>query len=139
MNDLIDTCVISEMIKPFPEVSVLSWWDSCIKSQIYISSLSIGELHFGISRLLNGKKKDDLLAWFKQIVIIFSGRLLPITDKTSIIWAEMRTKAERKGVQLPVIDGLLAATAKEHDLIFVTRNIRDVDITEVVIYNPWDK
>jgi predicted nucleic acid-binding protein len=50
----------------------------------------------------------------------------------------MKTQAERKGVQLPVIDGLLAATAKEHGLIFVTRNVKDVAITGISIFNPWD-
>ena len=67
---------------------------------------------------------------------VISGRI-PITDKTSIIWAEMRTKAESTGTQLPVIDGLLAATAKENELIFVTRNTKDFAITGIIIHNPW--
>ena len=77
------------------------------------------------------------MVWFNDIIVIFSGRILPIVDKTSIIWAEMKNSAERKGIQLPVIDALLAATAKEHGLTFVTRNTKDVDITGVAIYNPW--
>lgn len=137
MNYLIDTCVISEMIKPQPEVLVLSWWDSCVKNQIFISSLSIGELYFGITRLPDGKRKNDLLPWFNQIIMAFSDRILPFSEKTGIIWAELKIFAQRKGVQLPVIDGLLAATAKEHDLTFVTRNTRDVDITGIMIHNPW--
>lgn len=139
MRYLVDTCVISEMIKPQPQSSVLSWWDNCVTSQMYISALTIGELHFGITRLPDGKKKDELLAYFKQITSALSGSILPITDKISIIWAEMKAQAGRKGVQLPVIDGLLAATAKEHGLIFVTRNTKDVAITGVSIFNPWDQ
>ena len=139
MNYLIDTCVISEMTRLYPESSVVSWWDSCVKSQIYISCLSIGEIHYGLSRLPDGKKKDDLLTWYKEILATFSNRILPITDKTGIIWAEMRAQAKNKGFELPVIDGLIAATAKEHDLILVTRNTKDFEITNVIFSNPWVK
>jgi toxin FitB len=137
MKYLIDTCVISELRRPSPAASVLSWFDTCDESKIFISSLSIGELHHGISRLPDGKRKNDLLTWFNQITEAFSGRILPITDKTSIIWADMRTKAESNGTQLPVIDGLLAATAQENELIFVTRNTKDFAITGVIMHNPW--
>lgn len=137
MKYLIDTCVISELRRPSPAASVLSWFDNCDESKIFISSLCIGELHHGISRLPDGKRKNDLLTWFNQIKEAFSDRILPITDKTSIIWADMRTKAESNGTPLPVIDGLLAATAQENELIFVTRNTKDFAITGIIMHNPW--
>jgi toxin FitB len=137
MKYLIDTCVISELRKPYPTASVLDWWRNCDESHIYISSLSIGELHYGISRLPEGKKKLDLLTWFTQIVEAFCGRILPFNDKTCIIWADMKANAANNGIQLPVIDGLIAATAQENDLILVTRNTKGFAITGIIIHNPW--
>jgi predicted nucleic acid-binding protein len=71
MRYLIDTCIISEMIKPHPQASVLSWWDNCVSCQIYISSLTIGELRFGITRLPDGKKKVELLAIINKLFRLF--------------------------------------------------------------------
>lgn len=139
MKYLIDTCVISEFRKPAPQESVLNWFNACDERQIYISSLSIGEIHYGISRLPDGRKKNDLLIWFEQVIANFTGRILPITDTTCIIWADMRTKAENNGVQLAVIDGLLAATAQEYSLNLVTRNVKDFNATGIHIFNPWLK
>jgi predicted nucleic acid-binding protein len=137
MKYLIDTCIISEFRKPIPEESVLKWFNACDENQIFISSLSIGEIHYGISRLPDGRKKNDLFMWFDQVITTFSGRIIPITDTTCTIWANMRAKAENNGVQLSVIDGLLAATAQEYSLIFVTRNVKDFVITGIQILNPW--
>lgn len=137
MKYLIDTCVISEFRKPLPQESVLTWFNTCDEKQIFISSLSIGEIYYGISRLPDGKKKNDLLIWFDQVIAIFKGRILPITDTTCIIWAGMRTKVVNNGVQLAVIDGLLAATAQEYSLNFVTRNVKDFNATGIQIFNPW--
>ena len=72
MNYLIDTCVISELRRPAPQKSVLEWFQTCKGENIYISSLSMGELYYGVSILPNGKKKDDLLVWFDQLADAFS-------------------------------------------------------------------
>lgn len=139
MNYLIDTCVISELRKPVPDESVLTWFQGCDAEKLYISSLSIGELHYGISLLPDGKKRNDVVIWFNQVVEAFSGRVLAITDVVSIIWGNMRARARKKGLLLPVIDGLLAATAEAHQLVLVTRNIKDMGITNALLHNPWGK
>lgn len=139
MNYLIDTCVVSELRKPVPDESVLTWFQSCDAEKLYISSLSIGELHYGISLLPDGKKKNDVMIWFNQVIDVFSGRILSITDVVSIIWGNMRAQARKKGLVLPVIDGLLAATAEAHHLVLVTRNIKDMEITGALFYDPWER
>lgn len=85
MSYLLDTCVISELRKPAPQDTVLSWFDSCGEEDMYISSLSIGELHYGISVLPEGKRKSDLLVWFGQVCDAFADRILPITTAICII------------------------------------------------------
>ncbi|HHV62526.1 MAG TPA: type II toxin-antitoxin system VapC family toxin [Firmicutes bacterium] len=129
--------MISELRKQAPQKSVLSWFDSCKEEQLYTSSLCIGELHYGISILPDGRKRNDLLVWFDEVCEAFSNKILPITATICIIWGHMRARARRDGKTLPVIDGLLAATAQVHDMILVTRNTADVEITGVRVLNPW--
>ena len=138
MGYLIDTCLISELRRPVPSESVKNWFQTCEENQLFISVLTIGEIKYGMQRLQSGKKKDDLEEWFNQVIDSYSNRILPITQHICITWAIMRSTAENKGLQLSVIDGLLAATAKEHNLILVTRNIKDFKPTNIHIINPWN-
>ena len=137
MSYLIDTCVVSELRKPIPQDSVLTWFQACDEKDIYISSLSLGELRYGISILPGGKRRNDLQIWFNELVEAFSGRILPVTEGISIICGNMRAKARKSGLSLPVIDGLIAATAEAHQMILVTRNTDDVGTTGIPILNPW--
>lgn len=139
MGFLIDTCLISELRRPIPSESVKTWFQKCEENTIFISTLSIGEIKYGIQRLPDGSKKDDLQVWFNQVIDSFSYRILPITKQICITWAIMKAAAESNGFQLPVIDGLLAATAKEENLIFVTRNTKDFKPTNINMINPWDE
>ena len=138
MGYLIDTCLISELRRSVPSESVKTWFQTCEETQLFISVLTIGEIKYGIQRLANGKKKEELQKWFNQVIDSFSNRVLPITQHICITWAIMRSTAENNGLQLSVIDGLLAATAKENNLILVTRNIKDFEPTNINIVNPWN-
>jgi len=139
MSYLIDTCVVSELRKPIPQDSVLAWFQACDEKEIYISALSLGELRFGISILPGGKKRNDLLVWFNELIEAFSGMILPVTEGISIIWGNMRARAKKNGLTLPVVDGLIAATAEAHQMILVTRNTDDVETTGISILNPWQQ
>ena len=139
MSYLIDTCVVSELRKPMPQESVLAWFQACDAAEIYISALSLGELRFGLSILPDGKRKNDLLVWFNELIEAFAGKILPVTEKIALIWGSMRAKAQRNGLTLPVIDGLLAATAEAHQMVLVTRNTDDVASTGIPVLNPWQQ
>lgn len=137
MSYLIDTCVLSELRKPAPRESVLAWFQACNEEDLFISSLSLGELYFGISILPEGKRKNDLLFWFNELVEAFMERIIPVTESTAIVWGNLRAKAQKGGCILPVIDGLLAATTDEHRMVLVTRNTDDVLATGIPFFNPW--
>ena len=137
MSYLIDTCVVSELRKPVPQASVLAWFQTCAEDDLFISSLSLGELQFGISVLPDGKKKNDLLLWFNELVEAFSERIVPVSSSVAMIWGNMRANAQKSGLTLPVIDGLLAATAGAHQLIFVTRNADHAAAAGISVLNPW--
>ena len=137
MRYLIDTCIISELRKPEPFPALMEWFRSCRPDNLFISSISIGELYYGISILANSKKKNSLLNWFNQVRAEFGDNILSVDHETVIIWADIRAKAKLYGRSLPVIDGLLAATTISNNLILVTRNTEDFQVDGLQILNPW--
>jgi predicted nucleic acid-binding protein len=137
MNFLLDTNVISEPRQKKSNASVLEWLDAQDESKLFLSVLTLGEIKKGIMRLESGKKKANLEKWLEQLRARFSRRILPISEKTFLVWGKMYGEFERKGVVRPAFDSLLEATALEHDMIFVTRNVKHFHDSQVTILNPW--
>lgn len=136
MAYLIDTNIISEIQKGNKaNNSVKEWFDSVDSEDLYLSVLVIAELQQGIERLRlrNSEQAKVLGQRLKNIEELFSHRILPITMDIANRWALNNVPDP-----LPVIDGLLAATAMVHDLTFVTRNVKDVERTKVKIINPFN-
>lgn len=138
MKYLIDTCVISELIKPNKNQNVLNWIQSTYEEQLFLSVLSIGEINKGISKLPVSKKKELLGLWVeKDLKKRFIGRILGINEVIASLWGNIQGEAERKGKKMPVVDSLIAATAIVYDMVVVTRNIKDLEISGCKILNPW--
>lgn len=138
MNYLMDTCLLSEVRKNTPNPSVIEWISQCDENAMYISALSIGELQYGISQLPESHKKNGLIMWFNDLTDSFDGRILPVSHTVSILWGNTRARLKKQGIQLPVIDGLIAATAEVHSMTLVTRNSKDFKNTSVQLFNPWE-
>jgi len=135
---LLDTCLISEMVKKEPNLAVVSWLDEQDEQTLFLSVLNLGELQKGISKLPDGAKKDGLQAWVTlDLVERFTGRIIDIDLNTALCWGRLQGEAERLGVKLPVMDSLIAAVAAAHGLIVVTRNVRDMERCGVKVCNPW--
>jgi predicted nucleic acid-binding protein len=120
-----------------PSKLVLEWLDAQDEAKLFLSVLTLGEIKKGITRLEPGKKKATLEKWLEQLRARFSRRILPITEKTFLVWGKMYDEFERKGVRRPAFDSVLEATALEHDVIFVTRNVKNFQQSQVTILNPW--
>lgn len=138
MSYLLDTNVVSESEQPTPNPSVLNWLAARDDSNIYLSALTVGEIRRGIEMLVSGSKKTRLRNWLDGIRTTFAGRILPITEDTFAVWGAMFASFERKGMKRPIFDSLLEATALEHDLILVTRNVKNFQDSSVTILNPWE-
>jgi len=138
MKFLLDTNVISEAKQKKPNEKVLEWLDAQDESKIYLSVLSVGEIRKGIARLESGKKKAELEEWLEKLRNRFARRLLPLSEKTFLVWGKMCGEFENKGIVRSALDSLLEATALEHDLIFVTRNVKNFQNSQVTILNPWE-
>jgi predicted nucleic acid-binding protein len=137
MSYLIDTCVISELTRPEPEPRVLQWFSKCPEEQLHISCLTLGELYFGIELLRNGRRKNDLMGWYNEFMESLKDSTVPIIDAICVRWGIERARLRRMGIQLPVIDGLIACSAIEHNYILVTRNVADYEKMDIRLLNPW--
>ena len=138
MSFLLDTCVVSELAKTSVDAKVRAWADSNSELEFYISALTLGELQKGAARLAEGAKKSLLLAWLHDDLIKrFADRVLPINQAVALRWGEMQAQLEKQGKLMPAIDGLIAATALQHQLTVVTRNTKDMEASGVALFNPW--
>lgn len=138
MRYLLDTCLLSELVKPVPEPSVTDWMSKRKASELFASALTFGELHRGVVRKALSKRRSELEEWLQALEASFENQLLSFTPETGRLWAKMCAQAEAKGRTLAVMDSLIAATALEHGLILVTRNVADFSSTGVTLLNPWE-
>lgn len=135
---LIDTNVISELVKRQPNKGVTAWISSVDEELLFLSVLTFGEIRKGIHLLPANARRSSLEAWLdRDLNLRFSGRILPVDTAIADRWGRISADAARKGQVLPVVDGLLAATALHHNLTVVTRNTSDIELTPVAALNPW--
>jgi predicted nucleic acid-binding protein len=135
---LLDTNVISELVRRKPEARVAAWVEAADEMLLHLSVLTVGEIRMGIVSLPNTSRRMALGAWLDgELAVRFTGRILSIDEGVADRWGRLTARAETGGRRLPVIDGLLAATALHHNLTLVTRNTKDVAATGVPVFNPW--
>ena len=137
---LLDTNIISELVKPRPEANVTDWIEGTDESLLYLSVLTLGEIRRGIAVLAQSRRRATLEAWLeKDLRARFEGRILAIDHEVADRWGLLTAAARDSGTVLSVIDGLLAATALEHNLTLVTRDTRQIPSIGVAVFNPWEK
>lgn len=139
MKYLLDTMVISELVKSSPEQKVADWISKRNEQDFYLSVLTFGELWKGIEKLPKSRKQLDLKEWVDtSLRQRFHNRILPVDLEVTQSWGKLQAKAESHGKPMPAIDGLIAATAYYHHLTVVTRNIDHMAAGEVELVNPWE-
>lgn len=135
MKFLLDTNVISEIVRARPSPAVLDWIENQSPIDLYLSVLSLGEIRKGVENLDVGLKRERLADWLKHdLPNWFEDRVLPIDEKVADRWGGLMANTSRT---LPAIDGLLAATALHHNLAIATRNVSDFDLPGLAVANPW--
>ena len=138
MKYLLDTCLLSELVRKKPDSKVVQWMADCDEESAYLSVLTLGEIQKGISRLTDRKRKAALQNWLDvELQGRFGDRILPVSQEVAQTWGVISGESESKGVSIPTVDGLIGATAIAHNLTVVTRNESDIAPTGARTLNPW--
>ena len=138
MSWLLDTCVISELIRPRPKASVVNWVRERDEDELFLSVITVGELEKGIAKLPDSAKRVALEHWVRrELAERFRNRLLVFDTAVAARWGATAGASEARGQPLPVIDCLIAATSVQHDLTVVTRNTNDLERCGARCFNPW--
>lgn len=138
MSWLLDTCALSEYVKKTPAPEVITWLDEQDETSLFISVITLGEIEKGILKLraTDPRRSQKLTAWLGKVEQRFASRILPLDTAALHAWAQFAAQAELAGRTLPVMDGLIMATAQCHGLTVVTRNVQDFGLFPQV-FNPW--
>ena len=138
MSWLLDTCALSEYAKRVPAPNVIAWLDEQDEASLFISVITLGEIEKGILKLraTDPARSQKLISWLGKAEQRFAGRILPLDAAALHVWAQLAASAELAGHPLPVMDGLIMATAQCHGLTVVTRNAQDF-MSFPQVFNPW--
>ena len=138
MKWLLDTNVVSEHVRPYPDRSVVAWMTQRSPDQTAISIVTLAELRVGAFTADNKARRLELTRWVEdEIVNSFAGRILPLTAEILVDWLQLGRNIAAKGKTRSPADLLIASTARFHDLIVVSRNAQDFAGTGVIMYDPW--
>ena len=138
MKYLLDTCVISELVKPTPNRKVVAWLNELPTEALFLCAITIGEMRKGLTKLPDSVKKGRLTLWLNTLLIEYKERILSIDLAVCENWGVLQANAEKAGMSMPAIDSLIAATAYTHNLTLATRNESDFAPVNIPIINPWN-
>ncbi len=139
MKYILDTNIISELIKTNPNQKVLHFLNTIQEKDIYLSSITIGEIYFGIQKLPYGKKQTKLLSWVEeQLLPRFHNKVIVIDTDVMLQWAILTNTLKTKGTPLPIMDSLIGATCLAKKFTLITRNEKDFKNINIQIINPFN-
>jgi predicted nucleic acid-binding protein len=136
---LLDTNIPSETVRVRPEPRVAEWIRHQTNDTLFLSAVTIGELRRGFVTLPQCERRTRLERWLERDVTLwFDGRILPVTKQIADRWGVIDGTCQLRGTPANTADGMIAATALEHGLTVVTRNVKDFGMFGVSIFNPWE-
>lgn len=136
---VLDTNVISELMKESPDKNVVDWISDFDAEQIYTTSITIAELHYGIEALPQGKRKLALRSALSGLSGLFDKRVLSFDAKSALHYADITIRRKRQGRPISVLDSEIAAICSHHQITLATRNTVDFEALEIDVVNPWKK
>ena len=135
---MLDTNVVSEAMRIVPDTGVLRWLNESETSDLYLSTITIAEVSYGLQILPEGRRRDAISDRFEQFVSRgFSHRVLSFDEPAAIVYGEIMARTKKIGRPMSVPDGQIAAIAKTQNLVVATRNTGDFEPTGMELVNPW--
>jgi predicted nucleic acid-binding protein len=134
---LLDTNVVCEAMKPEPAPSVRAWLDAQAAETLYLSSVTIAELMFGIGTLPRGRRKDRLTAALDFVLELFADRVLPFDISAARRYAELAVRARASGQGFPTPDGYIAAIAAAREFAVASRDTSAFTAAGIKVIDPW--
>lgn len=135
---LLDTCVLSELQRPQGHPQVRARVEELDHAGLLLSAITLGELVKGVSLLPAGVRKRQISSWLMELEKQYAGQILPVDAEVARLWGEITARGQREGVQIPVSDSLIAATAMRHGLYVMTRNTRHFAASGAPVIDPWE-
>ena len=135
---VLDTNVVSELMRLEPAAGVLDWVDRQPSAEVYLTAITVAELLYGVARLPDGQRKVDLAGRIEALLSEdFEHRVAPFDETAAAHYADIVVRRERAGRPISTADAQIAATCRSHGALLATRNVDDFTDTSVVIVNPW--
>jgi toxin FitB len=137
MRYLLDTNIISNIVKPSPSENLMAWMADQRDEDLFISSLTVAEIRRGVLEKPAGKRRDQLEAWFfgqDGPQALFAGRVLPFDEGAALVWARLMAGGKAKGRPRSALDTIIAAVAEANGCVVVTDN--EKDFADIEILNP---
>jgi toxin FitB len=135
---VLDTNVVSEAMMLEPNIRVREWLDAALSEDLFLTSITLAELSFGVIQMANGKKKDRLAQVLGHIEQLFTDRILPFDSNAAKQYAQLAYKARQAGKGFPSPDSYIAAIAASHGFRVATRDTGPFLAAEIEVINPWD-
>ncbi|TDM08950.1 MAG: VapC toxin family PIN domain ribonuclease [Ideonella sp. MAG2] len=135
---ILDTNVVSEAMKPQPHPSVRAWLNDQAAETLYLSSVTLAELLFGIAALPAGKRKNMLARALDGLTTLFGNRVLPFDAEAARHHAALAMAARARGRGFPTPDGYIAAIAASRGFMVATRDTSPFEAAGITVINPWE-
>ncbi len=136
---ILNTNIILELMKAEPDRKVINWINECNPLELYLSSITIAEIYYGISVLPDGVRKNKLQFYFENsIQNSFKQRILSFNQESAILYGVLMVHRKTLGKPMSVPDGQIASISKTHQAFLATRNVKDFEDIDLKIINPFE-
>jgi len=136
---VLDTNVVSELMRPSPSTRVLTWVREHEESDLYTSAITLAEIRYGIERLADGRRKQALSAVADDVFGRFAEQVLPFDARAALRYAAIVSRRERDGPPIDGFDAQIASICQQHSATLATRNVADFEHTGIELIDPWQE
>jgi|SRR5579871_4647953 toxin FitB len=136
---ILDTNVVSEMMRPTPQPAVLNWLATQPAEEVHVTAVTMAEILFGIELLPAGKRRDALQAGADKTFGIFAGHILPFDDRAAHAFSVISSSRRKQGRPMSEFDAEIAAIARANTATLATRNLGDFQSCGLRLVNPWEQ